>query len=243
MTTKLYTKNINVESTHILTKTDLDKDIIPIIQEQRNIIENEIRRNPEFLKYKPIDINHEERILEIMTKAGKIANTGPMAAVAGSISQICLEYLEKYDTKFSIIENGGDIALKTDRKSIISIYAGDNIYSYNLGFKLKAKPNSYGICTSSEDGPSKSFGNTDATIVFCSQSSVADALATSIGNYGNGENSDEIVHNALTYAENYKEFFDGAVVIKGEHLGKIGHIPKLVTIENDNKISDFFEVE
>ena len=98
--------------------------------------------------------------------------------------------------------------------------------------KIKAKKEGYGICTSSGTvGPSKSFGKTDATIVLGKEASICDSLATKIANYGNGEDDEEIVNNSLEKAEEYIEYCDGILVIKGEYLAKIGHIPKIVKME------------
>lgn len=239
----LHIKNIDIQTTHIMLKTDINCDIKPFIQNQREIILNEIKENPNFLKsYTPIPLIDKKPILKLMTKAGEIANTGPMAAVAGSISEMCLDYLESFKSKFSIVENGGDIALKTNKKINMGIYAGKTSFSYNYGFKIKPKPYKYGICTSSYDGPSKSFGSTDATIVFSKQSSIADSLATSIGNYGNGDTENEVVHNALSYAEKYSDYYEGVLVIKGETLGKTGHIPQLISINNTH-VKEAFEIE
>ncbi len=243
MKEKMYTEIIDIESTHILIKTDIAKNNIQkLIIEQRNIIKNEIKRNPKFTQYEPIDIIHDKGILELMTFAGKISNTGPMSSVAGTISQICLNYLNNLGTKNSIVENGGDIAFKTNSPIVIGLYAGNSPFSDNFGFKIKAKPHSYGICTSSGTvGPSKSFGKSDATIVFTKEASIADSLATSIGNYANGENNSEIVHNALSKAEEFKEYYDGVIVIKGENFGKTGHIPPIV--ETDKKLSEYYDIE
>ncbi len=231
MKNKIYTQEIDVNSTHILLKTDIPVNLNEFVLKQRSIIRDEINKNPVFNGYEKVALNDEQRILELMTRASQISNIGPMSAVAGSMSQICLEYLEKYDTKYSIIENGGDIALKTNKESILSIYAGKSPFSNSTGLKLKAKKNGYGICTSSGTvGPSKSFGKTDATIVLSSEASIADSLATAIGNYGNGSDDEEIVNNTIEKAEEYDEYFDGVIVIKGKYLAKTGHIPKIVSI-------------
>ncbi|MBE6493122.1 MAG: UPF0280 family protein [Methanosphaera stadtmanae] len=237
------TQIIDIESTHILLKTDITKNNLhKLIIEQRNIIKDEIKRNPQFTLYEPIEIIKDDGILELMTIAGKISDTGPMSSVAGAISQICLTYLNNLGTKNSIIENGGDIALKTNSKIVIGLYAGKSPFSDNFGLKIKAKPHSYGICTSSGTvGHSKSFGRSDATIVFSKEASIADSLATSIGNYANGKNDSEIVHNAISKAEEFKEYYDGIIVIKGENFGKTGHIPKIV--ETDKKLSEYYDIE
>lgn len=232
MKNKIYEKEINIDSTHMLVKTDVDANLEEHIHNQRMIIQKQINKNPEFTGFEVVNIIHSPRILELMTNAGKIAGIGPMSSVAGSISQICLEYLENYGTKYSILENGGDIALKTNKELIMGIYAGKNIFTNSIALKIKPKKEGYGICTSSGTvGPSKSFGQTDATIVLGKQASICDSLATEIGNYGNGEDDEEIVNNSLEKAENYLEYCDGVIVIKGEYLAKVGHIPKIVKME------------
>lgn len=232
MKNNIHEKEISIESTHIMLKSDLNTDIEKIIKIQRQIITDQINKNPSFTGYNATEIITQPRILELMTKAGKIAEIGPMSSVAGSISQVCLEHMMTKDTKFTIIENGGDIALKTEKNIVLGVYAGNSIFSNQIGLKVKAKKNGYGICTSSGTvGPSKSFGKTDATIVFSKSASISDSLATRIGNYGIGNDDDEIVQNALEKAEDYTEYFDGVIVIKGEQLAKIGHIPKIVGIK------------
>lgn len=231
MNSKIIEKEINIESTHLLLKTDINANLEEFIAKQRTIIQNEINRNPQFNGYRKVPQIEKPRILNLMTKASNISGIGPMSAVAGSMSQICLEHLEKFDTRYSIIENGGDIALKTNKEAILAIYAGKSPFSNNIGLKLKPQKDSYGVCTSSGTvGPSKSFGKTDATIVLGKEASITDSLATQIGNYGNGEDDEEIVNNALEKAEEYSSYYDGVIVIKGEYLAKVGHIPRIVRI-------------
>lgn len=229
---KMYEKEISIDSTHLLLKSDVNVNIEEFIINQRRIIQKQIDKNPLFNGYEKVDLISSPRILELMTKAADIAQIGPMSSVAGSISQVCLEHLEKYGTKNSILENGGDIALKSDKKLILGIYAGKSIFTNNIALELKAKKDGYGICTSSGTvGPSKSFGQTDATIVLGKQASICDSLATKIANYGNGDDDEDIVNNCLENAEDYLEYCDGVIVIKGEYLAKVGHIPKIVKIE------------
>jgi hypothetical protein len=144
-----------------------------------------------------------------------------------------MEYLCNYDTKYTIIENGGDISMKTNKDCIISIYAGESSLSEKMGLKIGKKKNGYGICTSSGTfGPSKSFGVCDACIVLSSEASISDALATSIANKANGEDDETIVNNALEYAEVFKEYYDCTIIIKNDMIAKIGRMPKLVNIES-----------
>lgn len=231
MKRNIYEKEININSTHILIKSDIQRNMEDYIIKQRKIVSDEIKRNPSFDGYNPVEQINSPRILEIMTNAGIIAEIGPMSAVAGSISQVCLEYLQEYGTKFTILENGGDIAMKTNKEINMAIYAGKSAFSNSIGLKIKAKKDGYGICTSSGTvGPSKSFGKSDATIVFSKEASISDSLATRIGNYANGNNDEDIVNNALEKAEDYTEFIDGVIVIKGDYLAKVGHVPQIISM-------------
>lgn len=234
MKDKLNIEEINIKSTHIHLKTDITNHKLPsLITSQRKIIQDTLDKNLEFKQYDKVNLTSNERIINLMINSSNISDTGPMASVAGSISQICLEHLNKLNTKYSIIENGGDIALLTNRKSIVNVYAGKNNYYNNLAFKLNEKKKGYGICTSSGTfGHSKSFGVSDATIVFSKESSIADGLATRLANCANGKDNEEIINNVLEASEDYREYYDGIIVIKDDLIAKNGHIPQLVTVNS-----------
>ena len=72
-----------------------------------------------------------------MARAGRKGDVGPMAAVAGTISQLCMGFLVKNGAKYVIIDNGGDLALKTDKDVVVGLYAGESSLSGQLGFKIK----------------------------------------------------------------------------------------------------------
>ena len=58
--------------------------------------------------------------------------------------------------------------------------------------------------------------------------SIADGLATRIANEVKGEDSEEKVANALEIAENYREFYNGILIISDENVGTVGKLPKIV---------------
>lgn len=238
-------EKINIKETQINLKTDLENHNLPdfIIKRRMEII-NFSRRNPEFLSsLEPLIINEAPLIVKLMAKAAIKAEVGPMAAVAGSISQLSLSYLLEKGTKYSIIDNGGDIALKTNEKVTIGLYSGTSSLSGSIGFQIKAKQTPIGICTSSGTvGHSISFGRSDSVTVFASQSSLADALATSIANNAQGIANQDAVQNCLNRADDFKEHFRGIMVVVGEHAGTIGKIPKLVKTNTKTVLSDLFEI-
>ncbi|MDD3455072.1 MAG: UPF0280 family protein, partial [Methanobacteriales archaeon] len=152
-------------------------------------------------------------------------------------------YLMDKGSRYTIIDNGGDIALINDRKVNIGLYAGDSPLSGEIGFQLKASRKPRGVCTSSGTvGHSISFGRADAVTVFASQASIADALATSIANAANGASDHEAVENALEKAEGFKDYFHGILVVVGENAGIIGRIPKLVKTDKKVTIGELWDV-
>jgi hypothetical protein len=105
-----------------------------------------------------------------------------MAAVAGAVAQfVGYELMERCATL--IIENGGDIFLKSDQPRTVAIFAGESPLSYKVNLRISPEKTPIGICTSSGTvGPSLSFGKADAVCVLAKKASLADAAASSIGN-------------------------------------------------------------
>ena len=154
--------------------------------ELRKELEQYILTHPEFASsYTPIDTNAASPQIAIqMSAAGKIAETGPMAAVAGAFSEFLGKAIQhKFEVKEIVIENGGDIYLLLEQNMILSVYAGESSLSGKIGIEIPAKETPLGVCTSAGTvGPSTSFGNADAVMVAAKNTALADALATSIGN-------------------------------------------------------------
>lgn len=238
-------EKINIQETQISLLTDLNKhQLSGFILNQRMEIINFSRRNPEFLtSLEPIIINDGPLVVKLMARAGRKAEVGPMAAVAGTISQLSLSFLLEKGSNFSIIDNGGDIALKTNKDINTGLYAGTSSLSGNIGFKIKANKTPLGICTSSGTvGHSISFGRSDSVTVFASEASTADALATSIGNAAQGISDHDAVQNCLDRADDFKEHFRGVMVVVGENAGTIGKIPQLVKTDKKAVLGDLFEI-
>ena len=133
------------------------------------------------------------------------------------------------DSRYSIVENGGDIALINDTKVLCGIYSNNPVLGNDIAFEIKARRKPLGICSSSgRIGHSISFGDADSVTVISGSCSVADGLATRIANEIRGETSEDKISNGLECCENYREFFDGVLIISDEHVASIGRIPKLV---------------
>jgi len=105
-----------------------------------------------------------------------------MAAVAGAIAESVGSKLLALSPEV-IVENGGDIYLKSLKKRLIGIYAGKSPLSGKLVLEIDGEETPMGICTSSGTvGHSLSFGKADAVIVLAKSAALADAAATAIGN-------------------------------------------------------------
>jgi hypothetical protein len=183
----LVTTHIVIAETDIFISSDvyLNEDFLKErILNYRKQIKEYILADREFLKsLEPIEVSEEApQIIKDMADAAKKTHVGPMAAVAGAI----VEYLAmdlKDKTKELIIENGGDIFLKSKRKRLIGIFAGDSKFSGKIIIELEADKTPIGICTSSSTvGHSLNFGITDATVILAKSTIFADAVATATAN-------------------------------------------------------------
>ena len=212
---------------------DIDEFIKKFIVEKRQELDGYIARDAQFrISFDPVAIKKDApKIARDMAEAAKQAGVGPMAAVAGAVSEHLVEAAKKKGVNWIIAENGGDISLYGDREFTISIYAGKSPLSGKMGFSLNPAEldpatKTYGVCTSSASvGPSISLGKSDAVTVFAPSATVADAFATAIGNSVNE------VEDGLKFAKRFvgKEI-DGVAIIKGDRVGTLGRVPKIVKL-------------
>lgn len=122
-------------------------------------------------------------VVDRMAEAGVAAGVGPMAAVAGAIAWAGIEALQASGATFGIVDNGGDIALLTDREVTIGVHAGTSPLSDRIAFVISPGAGIRGICTSSATvGHSISLGVADSVTVFSHNPALADAWATSVCN-------------------------------------------------------------
>lgn len=219
---KSYNVIIKETDLYVRTDTDLRKDVENSILKYRFQLENYIKEHEDFLKsLKPIEVDTlAPKIVREMAKAGRAANVGPMAAVAGAVSEFVGRDLGD-KSKNIIIENGGDIYLKTEVERRISIYAGNSVLSHKVGILIKPHMSPLGICTSSGTvGHSLSFGKTDAVCILSKSTLVADAAATSTGNVV--KNASDI-KNGIDFAMDI-EGVDGVLIIVRDKLGACGDV-------------------
>jgi len=123
-------------------------------------------------------------IVNRMADATRRAGVGPMAAVAGAFCEaVGWHLMQQFSIQEIVVENGGDIFLKINRNLLMSVYAGNSPLSGKIGIEISADQSPLGVCTSAGTvGPSVSLGKTDATMIVCRNTALADALATTFGN-------------------------------------------------------------
>ena len=145
-----------------------------------------------------------------------------MAAVAGSIAWAGVEAMHNAGAEFAIVDNGGDIALVSDREVTIGLHSGTSSLSDKIAFAVPPQPEILGICTSSATvGPSISLGIADSVTVFSRNVSSADAWATSLCNQANQEN--EELFSSLEGSS-----IEGVFIIIGQEATFYGTIPRIV---------------
>jgi ApbE superfamily uncharacterized protein (UPF0280 family) len=143
-----------------------------------------------------------------------------MAAVAGAIAQFVGAELSAYSPEV-IVENGGDIFLKSDSDRVVAIYAGQSPFSGKLGLEIKGKDTPLGVCTSSGTvGHSISFGRADAVTVIARSATLADAAATAIGNL---ISQPDDIPKGIEFARVNPELL-GVLIIKDDKIGVWGRI-------------------
>ena len=155
-----------------------------LVLEQRGYLEAYIRRYPAFaaaLEPWALD-GPAPGIVAEMAAAGGAAGVGPMAAVAGAIAERVGRGLLALSPEV-IVENGGDVFLKTAGPAVVGLYAGDSPLSLRTGIRVDGGAQGLAVCTSSGTvGHSLSFGRADAACIVARSGALADAAATAVGN-------------------------------------------------------------
>jgi hypothetical protein len=221
-----FTVTVKESDLYVRATRNLSRKALKVLLKYRASLEEYIERRPAFLtSLEPFPVGPDAPlIVKTMAGAAKKAGVGPMAAVAGAIA----EYVGRELLPFSrevIVENGGDIFLKTQKTRSIGIYAGESSpFTGKLALKVEPKETPLGICTSAGTvGHSLSFGKCDAAILVSPSASLADAAATAVGNII--QTVDDIP-KGIEFAKGV-EGIKGVVIIKDDRIGVWGDI-KLV---------------
>ncbi len=216
--------NVVVKETdlYIRASTNLKSKARKLVLKYRHALERYIERHPAFLtslKPLPVDDN-APHIVKAMSEAASKAAVGPMASVAGAIAEFVGTELLAFTPEI-IVENGGDIYLKSLGKKIIGIYAGESPLSGKIELEIDGADTPLGICTSSGTvGHSLSYGKADAVIVLSQSATLADAAATAIANLIK-QPSD--IPGGIERAKSI-EGVSGVIIIQGDKTGLWGKV-------------------
>ena len=216
--------NVMVKETdlYIRAQSNLKNKALDILQHQRTLLEKYIDRHPGFLTaLEPFPLGDDAPAIAIeMENAGEKVGVGPMAAVAGAFAETVGKELLRF-TPEVIVENGGDIFLKTRKKRLVGVYAGESPYTGKIAIQIDPTDTPLGVCTSSGTvGHSLSFGRADAVIVLSVSTSLADAAATAIGNIVKTEAD---IQKAIDFARGVAEL-TGVAVIINDKMGIWGKV-------------------
>jgi ApbE superfamily uncharacterized protein (UPF0280 family) len=213
---------------YLRARSDLKQEAYELVLKYRRVLEEYIKGHPLFLtSLVPLAVEKDAPpLVADMAEAAEKAGVGPMAAVAGAIAEAVGKELLAFSPEV-IVENGGDIYLKSLTKRRIGIYAGQSPLTKRVGLEIEGKETPLGVCTSSGTvGHSLSFGLADAVVVLSPSTALADAAATAVGNL---IRRPEDIPGGIEFARSISGL-KGVVIIQGEQVGVWGEL-KLCQME------------
>ena len=216
--------NVTIKETdlYIRASTNLKRKAHKLVSKYRDILEQYIKRYPLFLtSLEPLSAGDDApHIIKSMSEAASKVGVGPMASVAGAIAEFVGNELLASSPEI-IIENGGDIFLKSLKNRLIGIYAGKSLLSGKIGLEISGQETPLGICSSSGTvGHSISYGKADAVVVLSKSATLADAAATAMGNLI-VEPGD--IPKGIDFAKNIEGLL-GTIIIKDDKMGLWGKV-------------------
>ncbi len=206
----------------ISSERDLSQAAQGIVKKYRREIEDYMRLVPEFkTSLEPLPLQSDPPdIIKSMTRASDAAGVGPMASVAGAVAEFTGKELLSYSRQI-IVENGGDIFIKSDIERIVSIFAGDSLLTNRLFIRIRPQDTPIGICTSSGTvGHSLSLGKADGCVIISGDTSLADAVATAACNRVKNKKD---IRTALKFALSI-DGVKGALIVYKKDFGVSGKI-------------------
>jgi uncharacterized protein len=199
------------------------------IQRSRFELELYVRANPKFLyTLTPIAAPEKPLVAKMMAEAAAKADVGPMAAVAGAISDLAVADMLKTGCGVAVVENGGEIMAQSNQLVDVAVAAGEEPLSKRFGFRLTEFP--VAIATSSgRFSHALSFGDAEAATVFAQNATLADAAATAVGNVVKGEDAKAVIQAGITRGLTIEGIEGVMIIYKGE-VGTAGKIPQIIKV-------------
>jgi ApbE superfamily uncharacterized protein (UPF0280 family) len=221
---KLESFRVVVKETDLLVRAEkpLERETRDLVLKHRMPLERYAEDHPDFLEsLTPFANDHlAPPIVRTMIKATRKAGVGPMAAVAGAVAEYVGKDLLNY-SKEVMIENGGDIFIRTTFPLTVAIFAGPSPLSGKLGVRIDSPEKPVAVCTSSGTvGHSLSLGTADAVVVISESAALADAAATAIGNAVSKKGD---IPSAIRLGENIEGVL-GVIAILDDQMGVWGKV-------------------
>ena len=216
--------NVTVKETdlYIRASRNLKNEAFKLVVKYRTALERYIERYPSFLtSLEPFPVGEDAPcIIKQMADAAQKVGVGPMASVAGAIAEFVGTELLAFSPEV-IVENGGDIFLKSSGKRVVGIYAGKSSLTGKIGLEIDGEETPLGICTSSGIvGHSLSYGKADAVVALSQSATLADAAATAIGNLIKQPGD---IQSGIEFAKEV-EGLKGLLIIKDDKVGLWGEV-------------------
>jgi ApbE superfamily uncharacterized protein (UPF0280 family) len=229
----LFKENFALKETQCTIISDKQHAIqIAVESIKRNKRELEIytRANPKFLyTLKPVTAPDKPLVAKLMALAAKKADVGPMAAVAGAIADLAVEDMTREGCEVAVVEDGGEISAMSNTSIDVAVASGDEPLSKRFGFRLKDFP--IGVATSSgRFSHALSFGDAEASTIFCKTAALADAAATAVGNMVKGENVQIAIKKGISRGLSI-EGVEGVLIIYKGQVGTAGKIPQIIKVK------------
>jgi len=205
----------------ILSTHNREKEALEALLEARMVLEAYIDLHPDFAtSLIPVEVKPQAPpLVRQMAQAALLSGVGPMAAVAGAIAQAVGERLASEGEEV-VVENGGDIYMRSFKERVVALFAGDSPLSMKVGVRVPGGK-VRGVCTSSgRIGHSLSLGKAHSVTVVASDAPLADAAATALANLVQGPSD---IERTLKEASRIPGVL-GAAVICEDRLGAWGEL-------------------
>jgi ApbE superfamily uncharacterized protein (UPF0280 family) len=207
----------------ICAERDLEKQARQSVLNYRKDIEDYIIKDRSFYtSLDPVNVSVDApEIVKAMARAAEAAGVGPMAAIAGAMAEFVGRDIAASSGEV-IVENGGDIFIKTSSTRRVGIYAGESSpFTGKMAIEIGPAGTGVGVCTSSGTvSHSLNFGKADAVCIVAETAALADAVATAAGN---AVKRKEDVEKAIAIAKNISGV-NGVLIIIEDKLGTWGGI-------------------
>ena len=175
-------------------------------------------------------------VLRRMVAAVRVLDEGdftPMAAVAGAFAELIAEAVLAAGADRAIVNNGGDIAARAAPGERIRVGIVSDLASRRCAHYLDLADDMGGVATSGFGGRSLTKGIASAAVAVAASASVADALATALGNATN------VAHPASAIERCLAEELDAGTDIRGHvvtrRIGRLTQDARRAALRNGDR--------